>query len=120
MKKYEKHLKSILDVYKTTTFRTFSSSRLNIPQTQLEYLAARGLITIVPHGGNSFDYRITVEDKALTYFDDKVIYRKELLIKSVVLPVAVAFTTTLLTNYILPKLPQILQWLIHTLEEIFS
>lgn len=72
MRKYEKYLKSILAVYKATTFRTFSSRGLNIPQTQLEYLAAKGLITIVPHGGNSFDYRITVEDRALTYFDEKI------------------------------------------------
>lgn len=70
MKEYEKSLKIILDVYKTTTFRTFSSNGLNILQTQLEYLAAKGLISIVPHDGNSFDYQITVADKALTYFDD--------------------------------------------------
>ena len=120
MKEYEKNLKVILDVYKTTTFRMFSSNGLNITQTQLGYLAAKGLITIEQHDGNSCDYRIIVEDKALTYFDDKAGRVKELLAKSILLPTIVAFITTVLTNYIVPMLPQILKWINHILVETFS
>ena len=104
MKEYEKHLKSNLDVYKTTTFRTFSSAGLNIPQTQLEYLGAKGLITIVPRDANSFDYRITVKDEALTYFDNKINHIKKILTESVLLPIFV----TLITNLLVILLKQLL------------
>lgn len=38
-------------------------------------------------------------------------HRRELWLKNAWIPIIVAFVTTLLTNYLLPKLPQMLQWL---------
>lgn len=47
-------------------------------------------------------------------------HRWELWLKNAWIPIIVAFVTTLLTNYILPKLPQIIEWLSHTLAKTSS
>ena len=46
--------------------------------------------------------------------------RKELWLKNAWIPIIVAFVTTVLTNYLIPKLPQILEWLSSILQRIFS
>lgn len=47
-------------------------------------------------------------------------HRRELWLKNAWIPIIVAFVTTLLTNYILPRLPQIIKWFAHTLPKISS
>ena len=47
-------------------------------------------------------------------------HRRELKLKNAWIPIIVAFVTTLLTNYMLPKLPQIIEWLSHTLSKTSS
>lgn len=47
-------------------------------------------------------------------------HRRELWLKNAWIPIIVAFVTTLTTNYILPKLPQIIEWLSHTLAKTSS
>lgn len=46
--------------------------------------------------------------------------RKELWLKNAWIPIIVSFVTTVLTNYLIPKLPQILEWLSNILQRIFS
>ena len=43
--------------------------------------------------------------------------RRELWLKNVWIPIVVALITSALANYILPKLPQILQWAANTLSK---
>lgn len=44
---------------------------------------------------------------------------KNLWLKNAWIPIIVAFVTTVITNYIIPKLPAMLQWLANTLSKIF-
>lgn len=46
--------------------------------------------------------------------------KKELWLKNAWIPIIVSFVTTVLTNYLLPRLPQILRWLANILSRIFS
>ena len=54
------------------------------------------------------------------YLAAKRLYRRDLWLKNAWIPIIVAFATTLITNYILPKLPQILQWVANFLSRIVS
>lgn len=69
--KHEKALKKILSIYETTSTRTFSSKGVDITRIQLEYLSSWGFISISPYEGNSGDVKITVENSAIIYFDEK-------------------------------------------------
>ena len=57
-------------------------------------------------------YRLSDYGKKLLqdYDRSKKIYRKELWLKNAWIPIIVAFVTTLITNYMLPKLPLLIQW----------
>lgn len=46
--------------------------------------------------------------------------RKNFWLKNVWIPIIVAFITTVITNYMLPKLPQILQWVTNSLSKNVS
>ncbi len=46
--------------------------------------------------------------------------RRELWLKNAWIPIIVSFATTVLTNYILPKLPAMIEWFRHILSRIFS
>ena len=54
------------------------------------------------------------------HITEKRLARKELWLKNAWIPIIVAFATTVGTNYILPKLPQILHWVASTLSKIAS
>ena len=58
-------------------------------------------------------YRLTeLGKKALQDYDaDHADRKRELWLKNAWIPILVAFITTVVTNYILPKLPSLLQWL---------
>ncbi len=58
-------------------------------------------------------YHLTaLGEKALQDYDAADVDRKrELWLKNAWIPILVAFITTVVTNYILPKLPALLQWL---------
>ena len=47
-------------------------------------------------------------------------YRKELWLKNAWIPIIVSIITSAIANYILPKLPQILQWIANTLSKSVS
>lgn len=47
-------------------------------------------------------------------------HKKELWIKNAWIPIIVAFVTTVLTNYIIPKLPLIIKWFANILSNFFS
>lgn len=57
-------------------------------------------------------YHITqFGEKSLQDFEHKTSsHKRELWLKNAWIPIIVSFITTSVTNYILPKLPQILQW----------
>lgn len=46
--------------------------------------------------------------------------RKDLWLKHIWIPITVSFTTTVITNYMLPRLPKILEWLSSILSRIVS
>lgn len=69
--KYEKSLKEILNHYYHTSQRTIPLAMLDVPRYQADYLAAKGLLVIVPYVFEEENCRITISDKGLTYFDDK-------------------------------------------------
>ena len=47
-------------------------------------------------------------------------YKKELWLKNAWIPILVAFLTTVITNYITPRLPQIIQWFSNILLKMTS
>lgn len=69
--KYEKSFKIILNYYYTTGNRTTSSKMFSIPRKEIDYLAAKGLLIIVPYVNGDPDCRITISDRGLLYFDEK-------------------------------------------------
>lgn len=69
--KYEKSLKTFLKHYRKTNNRTMTSADFDIPRYKIDYLAAKGLIDIVPYKNGDPNCRITIADKGLTYFDEK-------------------------------------------------
>ena len=54
------------------------------------------------------------------YFENKRHKRMEMWLKNAWIPIIVSFATTLLTNYILPKLPQIIKWFGDFLSKMIS
>lgn len=46
--------------------------------------------------------------------------RKEFLLKSIFTPIIVSFVTACISLYIIPRLPQIIKWVISSLSKIFS
>lgn len=59
--------------------------------------------------------KITLTDQGRCYFETRRAMRKQLLIRSVLLPIAVAFATTVLTIDIWPSVKQ---WLISLLQQM--
>ncbi|MDT1943356.1 hypothetical protein AB6883_12835 [Carnobacterium maltaromaticum] len=98
MRKFEKDLKQLHEINKTTKDLTLFATKLEV--TDIEYLEAKGLIET--KGYNDFNYEIRFTNKGLTYFDDKQIKRKEYFLKSFVTPAIVAFITTIIINYVIP------------------
>ena len=47
-------------------------------------------------------------------------HRRELWLKNMWIPIIVSFVTTVTTNYITPRIPQILQWVANILSRISS
>lgn len=50
-----------------------------------------------------------------SYFETKKADAKRLWLKNAWIPIIVAFITTLITNYILPKLPYLIKWFVRIL-----
>ena len=69
--KYEKTLKFLLKHCYNNNSRVFSSANFDIPRYQLDYLAAKGLLSITPYVNGDPNCRIKITDKGLTYFDEK-------------------------------------------------
>ena len=69
--KYEKRFKVFLIYYYQSNSRVMSSADFNVPRYQIDYLAAKGLLDIVPYVNGDTNCRIKISDKGLTYFDEK-------------------------------------------------
>lgn len=54
------------------------------------------------------------------YFAAKRLHRWELWLENAWIPIIVAFVTTVITNYILPKLPTIIQWFANVFSKMAS
>lgn len=54
------------------------------------------------------------------YFTAKRLHLREIWLKNAWIPIIVSFATTLITNYILPRLPTIIQWFANFLPRILS
>ena len=67
-------------------------------------------------------YRLTDQGQTVLqdYMHSTKKYRRELWLKNAWIPIIVAFATTVLANYLLPKLPQILKWASSILVGILS
>lgn len=61
-----------------------------------------------------------ISDTGKRYLQYRRSTRNNFWIKNAWIPIIVAFATTVLTNYMLPKLPLIIEWLTRILAKIFS
>lgn len=98
MRKFERDLKHLQEVKKTSDDLTLNDTDLEV--LDIEYLEAKGLIET--KGYNDLNYEIRFTNKGLTYFDDKQTKRKDYFLKSFVTPAIVAFITTIITSYLIP------------------
>lgn len=104
MKKYEQHLKEIINFYEQSEpnvrFTLFDAS---FNEKDVRLLQERELVHHLP----KFEYidgnmDILLTKKGRFYFEDKRNKILSFLAKSVVTPIVVAFITTVITNYLLP------------------
>lgn len=68
--RYKKSFKLILNHYYHTNSKVMSSVDFEIPNYQIDYLAAKGLIHITPYTNGDPNCRITISDKGLIFFDE--------------------------------------------------
>lgn len=54
------------------------------------------------------------------YFAAKRLHRRELWLANAWIPIIVSFVTTVITNYILPRLPRIIQWFANVFSRMSS
>lgn len=104
MKKYEQHLKEIINFYEQNDanvhFELFNAS-FQIKDVRL--LQDKGLIQHLPeyeYIDGSMDILLTKEGRF--YFENKRNKILSIFAKSVLTPIVVAFITTILTSYFLP------------------
>lgn len=69
MKRYEKCLKSVLDLYNVDCIPVYCPSIPGISEAEFRFLAAKGLVELRSGGDDTFYARPT--PRGLTYFDDK-------------------------------------------------
>ncbi len=62
----------------------------------------------------------SITQEGLNYIEWRKTRSRELWLKNAWIPIVVSFVTTLITNYILPLLPQILQWISSFLSKFSS
>lgn len=102
MNMHEKSLKKLLDIYHTTTARQFSSYGTEVSYRELEYMAAKGWISLIPREPDG--YIITMEDKALTYFEDR---RAELIRYALPLALSVLAIIISVISIFVSTMPQV-------------
>ncbi len=91
-----------------------SSADVNMHYSELnaacEYLIKQGLLdSYYPTFDEDSPASVILTHEGLHYFEHKALKFRELWLKNAWIPIVVAFITTLLSNYILPKLWQILK-----------
>lgn len=70
LKEYRR-LKKLLNRYKQTNRICFSSKSFGMTTNDLRYLASKGLVEIVPYVNGDPTCRITLTNKAFSYFSDR-------------------------------------------------
>lgn len=81
----------------------------------------------IPYQDGSLTRMIPSDDFVITELGERALqdyrhatrkHQKELWLKNAWIPIIVSFVTTLATNYILPKLPLLIEWFHHILQRI--
>lgn len=99
MRNYENNLDMILERLRTYGIRSFPSCDLPLSSQELIFLSAKGLIKLNRYKNNDTDYKITITNKGITYFEDK----KDRIINRAI-TVFVSVVTTLITTMALKYL----------------
>lgn len=125
MKLYEKILMDINKVGKSTHMSSIEVSKLHYDinanddiREAYSYLVHSGYIRF-HHTNNKINY-VERLPQGITYFENKRQNSKKMWTENAWIPIIVAFVTTLLTNYMPPKLPSIIEWFSHTLAKMIS
>lgn len=113
-------------ILSTPEYSYIPNCPISLPKANTSYL--RESVESIPDGkGNNVVkhlgiYQLTERGKKelQNYRQTKSSAMKELWLKNAWIPIIVAFVTTVITNYMLPMLPQTLQWLSSILARIFS
>lgn len=99
-KDYEQKLKVVLDYYYENGIKTFDSRVIpSLKRTDWFFLSAKGFVTLQPFVNQDPNFKVTLENKGITYFSDQ----SEKL-KWYFFTVFISMTTSVLTTIILSAL----------------
>ena len=71
MRVFEKDLKKLLNYLDKTGSRALRSSLTGLDDKSLRFLAAKGLIDLIPYKFGDNDSKVRITDAGITYFSDK-------------------------------------------------
>ena len=110
----------------TSEYKYVPNAPISIPKRNSSYLRERTETKkdehfrslIVPLG--IYELTDLGKKELQNYLQNKASEQKEFWLKNIWIPIVVSLITTATANYILPKMPQILQWIANTLLKIAS
>lgn len=106
----------VLTEEELATFKKFKKSDTAfLTKEEFKSLERKGLLISVIDGKSTwfewaFDGMCTLSQKGKEYRTYRKEHNKELWLVNAKIPILVSFTTTILLNWLLPQLPEILKW----------